>query len=58
LISFDIGHLNHHRVSAFKLGPRRTVAIRQEQLDRANLLVNIDLGVFACARADPTELLD
>jgi hypothetical protein len=58
LISFDIGHLNYHCASAFKLAARRTIAIRQEQLDRANLLVNVDVDVLACAGADPAELLD
>jgi hypothetical protein len=58
LISFDIGHLDHHSLTSLKLGPRRAVAVRQQQLNRANLLVNVDLGVFASPRADPAKLLD
>jgi hypothetical protein len=58
LISVDIGHLNHHRVTTLKLGSRRTVAVSQEQLDGANLLVDADFAVFSLARADPAELLD
>jgi hypothetical protein len=58
LISVDIGHLNHHRVTTLKLGSRRTVAVGQEQLDGANLLVDIDFAELALACADTAEFLD
>jgi hypothetical protein len=58
LISFDIGHLNHYCFSALQLAARRAVAIRQEQLDCADLSIDIDLGVFTFSRADSAELLD
>jgi len=58
LISFDIGHLDHHCVATLKLGPGRAVAIRHKQLNGANLLVNLDMEVLAFARGDPAKLVD
>jgi hypothetical protein len=40
------------------LTPRRPVAIRQQQLDSANLQVGVDFAVFCFACTNPTEFLD
>jgi hypothetical protein len=58
LISFNISHLNYYSVSALQLAPWRAVAVRQQQLDGANLLIHVDLVVFSLAGADPPKLLD
>jgi hypothetical protein len=58
MICFGIYHLDYDSLTNVHFGTRRAVAISQQQLNGAHLLVNVHLDVFPQAGSNTAELLN
>jgi hypothetical protein len=58
VICFCIRHLNPDALAAHVLRSRRAVAVGQQQLNGAQLLIDIRIGILVCTRANAPQFLD
>jgi hypothetical protein len=58
MIGFRIDHLNRESLTYLDFRPRRAVAVGQQQLNGAQLLVDINVGDSSLAGGDTPELLN